>query len=107
MTPAALRPRAEADLIERTRCHRETGGAQLAARFSDAAIAALRTIEESPRSGSPRVGDLIGVQGLRRVGLAGFPCGWLHLERVDRPDVIRLLADRQDLAAALDDPAVG
>lgn len=101
MKAAALRPLAESDLIERSRYYRHAGGSELAERFFDAAISAIRSIEASPGLGSPRVGELIGLDGLRRVGIEGFPCGWLYLERAQRLDVIRLLADRQDLAAAL------
>jgi toxin ParE1/3/4 len=100
---AALRPLAEADLIERSRYYRQSGGSDLAGRFFDAAIAAIRSIEASPGLGSPRVGELIGFDGLRRIGIEGFPCGWLYLEGAKHLDVVRLLADRQDLAAALDD----
>jgi toxin ParE1/3/4 len=98
---AALRPLAESDLIERSRYYRQAGGSELAERFFDAAISALRSIEASPGLGSPRVGELIGLDGLRRIGIEGFPCGWLYLERPKYLDVIRLLADRRDLAAAL------
>ena len=101
MKPAALRPLAETDLIERSRYYREAGGSQLAERSFDAAIEALRAIETSLRVGSPRVGQLVDINGLRRIGIKGFPCGWLYLERAELLDVIRLLADRQDLAAAL------
>jgi toxin ParE1/3/4 len=103
--PAALRPLAETDLIERSRYYREAGGSQLAERFFDAAIAALRAIETSPRLGSPRVGELVGLDGLRRAGIDGFPCGWIYLERTELLDVIRLVADRQDIAAVLGETA--
>jgi toxin ParE1/3/4 len=102
--PAALRPLAEDDLVERTRYYRRAGGSELAERFFDAAIAALRLVEESPGVGSPRVGELIGLPGLRRIGVEGFPFGWLYLERPELLDVLRLVADRQDLAAALGEP---
>jgi toxin ParE1/3/4 len=105
--PAALRPLAETDLIERSHHDAEVGGAPLAERFFDAAIAALRAIEVSPGIGSPRVGELVGLDGLRRIGVEGFPCGWIYLERHERVDVIRLLADRQDLTAAIDEDADG
>jgi toxin ParE1/3/4 len=102
--PAALRPLAEDDLIERSRHYRQVGGAALAERFFDAAMAALRSVEASPGLGSPRVGELIGLAGLRRIAIEGVPCGWLYLERADLLGVVRLLADRQDLAGALDEP---
>lgn len=105
MKPTAIRPLAEQDLVERSRYYRRAGGPELAERFFDAAIAALRVIEASPGIGSPRVGELIGLDGLRRIGIEGFPCGWLYLVRPNFLDVIRLLADRQDLSAALGEPA--
>ena len=107
MKAAALRPLAESDLIDRSRYYRQAGGSDLAERFFDAAISAIRSIESSPGLGSPRVGELIGLDGLRRIGIEGFPCGWLYLERPKHLDVIRLLADRQDLEAALGDTDKG
>ena len=101
MKPAALRPLAETDLIERTGYYRRAGGSALAERFFDAAVASLRAIESSPALGSPQVGELIGVDGLRRIGVEGFHCGWFYLERTEMLDVVRLIADRQDLAGAL------
>lgn len=106
MKQAALRPLAVDDLIERSRYYGRAGGQPLAERFFDAAITALRSIEASPGLGSSRVGDMVGLQGLRRQGVDGFPCGWLYLERTDHLDVIRLLADQQDLATALGVPSV-
>lgn len=98
MKPAELRPLAESDLVEQAAHYRGAGGRELAARFFDAAIAALRAVEGAPGVGSPRIGELIGFPELRRVGVSGFPCGWLYLERPDALDVVRLLADRQDVA---------
>lgn len=95
--PALLRPLAEDDLVSRTHHYREAGGADLAGRFFDAAIAALRSIEEMPAMGSPTIGELIGIDGLHRIGIRGFPCGWIYLERSEGLDVVRMLADRQDL----------
>lgn len=97
MKPVHLRPLAEDDLVGRTHHYQQAGGADLASRFFDAALAALRAIEEMPGMGSPTIGGLIGIDGLRRVGVEGFPCGWLYLERPEVLDVIRMLADRQDL----------
>ncbi len=103
MKPVELRPLAEADLVSRTRHHRGAGGSELGTRFFDAAVAALRAIEQMPGVGSPRIGELIGVPGLRRIGVQGFPCGWLYLERPEVLDVVRLLADRQEVAVLLDE----
>ncbi len=103
MTPARLRPLAEADLVERTQYYASEAGADIAARFFDAAIAALRAIERMPGAGSPRVGELCGIPGLRMRRVAGFPCGWFYFVRNDHLDVVRLLADTQDLNTILED----
>ena len=101
MSEVRLRPRAEADLVERSRYYRSAGGAKLGRRFFDTAIESLRAIERAPGAGSLRIGDLSGVPGLRSRRLVGFPCGWFYFERVDHVDVVRLLAYAQDLETIL------
>ena len=68
-----------------------------------AAIAALDAIGRMPGAGSSRIGDLCGVPGLRFRSVAGFPCGWFFLIAADHVDVVRLLAEAQDLPALLGD----
>jgi toxin ParE1/3/4 len=101
--PVRVRPLAEDDLIEGTRSYAESGGVVFAGRFFDAAVEALRSVEVMPGIGSPTVGDLTGIDGLRRIGVEGFRCDWFYLERGEHLDVIRLLADRQDLETLLGD----
>lgn len=101
MTTALLRPLAEADLVARTRYYRREGGDGLAERFFDAAIAALDAITRMPRAGSPRVGELCGIPGLRVRRVVGFPCAWFYFIAKDHVDVVRLLADAQDLPTIL------
>jgi toxin ParE1/3/4 len=102
VTPAWLRPRAEADLIERSRHDATEAGADVAARFFDAAIAALHAVERMPATGTPRAGEPCGIPGLRVRRVEGFPSGWFYFVRPDHLDVVCLLADAQDLAAILD-----
>lgn len=99
MKPARLRPGARADLADRSRHYEHVGGGDLGLRFFDSAMDALDDIEEMPGMGSPTVGELTGHEGLRRMRIEGFPCGWLSVERDDVIEVIRLLADRQDLGS--------
>lgn len=101
MRPAKLRPLAGDDLVERARYYERSGGTDLGRRFFAASMDALRSAESTPGIGSPSIGEITEVPGLRRVGITGFPCGWFYLEREDHLDVIRLLADRQDLEALL------
>lgn len=102
MTVARLRPLAETDLIERARYYRVEGGDQLGARFFDTAVASLRAIVQVPRAGSLRIGELCEIPGLRVRRITGIACGWFYFV-AEHLDVVRLLADAQDLPAILAD----
>ena len=101
MKPAHLRPQAEADLLEATRHYATEGSVDLAERMFDTAIAALEPIERMPGMGSPRLGELCEIPGLRSWRVADFPMQWLYFEAADHLDVVRLLGDRQDIIAIL------
>lgn len=103
MTVTLLRPLAEADLIERTRCYRREGGDNLGERFFEAAVTALDAVGRMPGAGSPRIGELCGIPGLRVRRVLSFPCGWFYFVAGDHVDVVRLLADAQDLPTILAD----
>ena len=103
MTATRLRPLAELDLVERTRYYRHEGGDQLGQRFFAAAVAALEAITQMPGAGSPRLGEICGIDGLRFRRATGFPCGWFYFVAPDHVDVVRLLADAQDLPSRLAD----
>jgi toxin ParE1/3/4 len=49
------------------------------------------------------VGKRLGVPGLRAWQVAKFPLLWFYFERGDHLDVVRLLGERQDIAAILGD----
>ena len=102
MTPAWLRPLAEGDLIERTHFYAAEAGEDIANRFFDAAVAAVQAIERMPGTGSPRIGELCDIPGLRMRPVEGFPCGWFFFVRTGHLGVVRLLADAQDLTAILE-----
>lgn len=97
MTTTRLRPLAETDLVERTHHDRREGGDNLGERCFDAAVAALEAIGRMPGAGSPRAGELCDIPGLRFRRLPGFSCGWFYFVTADYVDVVRLLADVQDL----------
>jgi len=69
----------------------------------DAAIAALQPIERMPSMGSPRLGVLCEIPGLRSWRVTGFPMQWLYFEGDEHLDVVRLLGDRQDIIGILSD----
>ena len=101
MKPAILRPRAEEDLIETARDYAAQGGAALGERVFDAAVAALGPIQRIPGIGSLRLGALAGIPGLRSWPVEGFALRWFYFEAEECLDVVRLLGERQDLAAIL------
>lgn len=103
MTRPILRPQAEVDLVERTHYYRDEGVSDLGKRFFDAAITVLDAIGRMPSAGSPRIGEVCGIDGLRVRRIPKFPCGWFYFIIGDHVDVVRLLADAQDIAAVIAD----
>ena len=103
MKPVHLRPRAEADLLEAARYYAQEGGLAFGEWMFDAAIAALEPIERIPSVGSPRLGQLCDIPGLRAWRVEGFQMQWLYFEALDHLDVVRLVGDRLDILAILQD----
>jgi plasmid stabilization system protein ParE len=71
---------AEVDIIAVTQWYAEQGGQALAGRFFDAAREAAETIKGMPGLGSPRLGQLIGIEGLRSWPLRRFPVRWFYID---------------------------
>ena len=92
---------AEEDLVAAVRFYAQEGGRELGERVFDAALAALKPIQEMPAMGSPRLGQLCEIPGLRSSRVKGFPLQWLYFEADAHLDVVRLLGDRQDVAAIM------
>ncbi len=101
MKPAKLRPLAEEDLVDAAHHYAQAGGKALGERMFVAALAALKPIQRMPAMGSPRLGLLCDVPGLRSWRVKEFPMQWLYFEAEDHLDVVRLLGDQQDIAAIL------
>jgi toxin ParE1/3/4 len=99
--PAVLRPQALRDQQAEVRYYRKEGGARLAVRVARATHGALDQIELEPGLGSPTLGKLLGIAELRTWRVGKFPLLWCYIERGDHLDVIRLLGERQDIAAVL------
>lgn len=83
------------------RYYAEQGGVVLGERMFDAALAALERIRRMPSRGSPRLGLLCEIPGLRSRRVSGFPMSWLYFVAEDHLDIVRLLGDRQDIVAIL------
>jgi toxin ParE1/3/4 len=101
MKPARLRPAAKTDLADLATYCAETGGASLGQALIDAALHALTVLEGQPSIGSPRWNPAGVEPPLRAWRLGRFPALWFYLERADDVDVVRLLGERQDIAAIL------
>lgn len=104
MKSAVLRPQALLDQQGQVRYYRKEGGARVAVRVANATNRALDQIEAEPGMGSPAIGKWLGIPGLRTWRVAKFPLLWCYFERGDHLDVVRLLGERQDIAAMLGDP---
>jgi hypothetical protein len=72
-------------------------------KVAKATHAALDQIELDPGIGSPTLGKRLGIPGLRTWRVGKFPLLWCYFERGDCLDVVRLLGERQDIAAILGD----
>ena len=101
MKPAVLRPQALRDQQGEVRQCRKEGGTRVAVKLANATNAALDQIERDPGIGSPTLGKLLGIPGLRTWRVAKFPLLWCYFERAEQLDVVRLLGERQNIAAIL------
>ena len=100
-----LRPQVETDLVTAARHYAKEGGSDLAERMFDSALKALDPIERMPAVGSPRMGQLCEISGLRAWRVGGFPMQWFYFEASHHLDVVRLLGDRQYIAGNLESGA--
>jgi len=101
LKPAVLRPQALRDQQGEVRYYRKEAGTGVALKLANATNAALDQIELEPGIGSPTLGKLLGIPGLRTWRVAKFPLFWCYIERVNQLDVVRLLGERQNIAAIL------
>lgn len=101
MKPAILRPQALRDQQCEARYYRNEAGTRVAVRLVKATNAALDQIELEPGIGSPVLGNRLAIPGLRTWQVKKFPLLWFYFERDDHLDVVRLLGERQNVAAIL------
>lgn len=103
MKPAVLRPQALRDQQGEVRYYRKEGGTGMAVKVAKATNEALDQMELEPGIGSPALGKLLGIPGLRTWRVGKFPLLWRYFEREDQLDVVRLLGERQDIIAIMGD----
>ena len=107
MKPAILRPQALRDRLVEVRYYRKEAGTKVAVRLVKPTNTALDQIELDPRIGSPVLGKILGIPGLRTLRVSKFPLLWFYFERDDHLDVVRMLGERQDVAAILGGESAG
>lgn len=69
-------------------------------------IAARKVLDQIERNigmGSPLIGEILDIPGLRGWRVSGFPLIWFYFERDDCLDFTRLLGERQDILSILRD----
>lgn len=92
---------AQADEREVVARYAREAGLDLSLRFTDALRDSYRSIGDRPAIGSPRYGDLLGIEGLRSRKVKRFPFFVFHVERGDQVEVWRSLHGQRDIAAWL------
>jgi toxin ParE1/3/4 len=101
LKPTVLRPQAWRDQQGEARYYRHQAGTRVAVSLVKATNAALDQIELDPGLGSPLLGKRLGIPALRTWRVAKLPLLWCYFERSEHLDVVRLLGERQNIAAIL------
>ena len=92
---------AQADEREVVARYAREAGLDLSLRFTDALRDTYRSIGDRPAIGSPRYGDLLGIEGLRSRKVKRFPHLVFYVEQAAHIDVWRVLHGQRDIAASL------
>lgn len=71
-------------------------GDSVARKLAKSLRQAADRLSQEPGLGSPQVGRLLDIDGLRAWPLNGFPMSFWYFERTDYVDIVRLVAHRQD-----------
>ena len=101
MKPAVFRPQAKQDFRDEVRYDRKKAGTRVARRLVTAIGENLRSLEQQPAMGSPKLGQEVEIEELRTWEVSGFPLLLIYIERLDHLDVVRVLGQRQNVAALI------
>jgi len=96
LKPVRLRPLARQDRRDEIRYYRNEAGPGVATVLAGKLQEALGVIGENPGIGSPILGQVIGIDGMRTWLVDGFPLTFWYFEREKFVDVARLVGQRQD-----------
>lgn len=103
MTSAVFRPEAKQDQRHEVRYYRAHGGEETALRLVNSLAHAIAQLQFNPGMGSPLLGHELGIDNLRTWRVTGFPLVYVYIQRPEAIDIVRLLGERQDIAAILSD----
>ena len=103
MKTALLREKARDDLRHQLAYYRREASQTVALQLRTVAESSLRFLEQNPGLGSPTLGKELEIENLRTWRLTGFPLLWLYIEHPSHLDFVRLLGQRQDIVAILED----
>ncbi len=99
--PVVRRERATADITAAVDYYLDVAGTAVALNLVSAAEQAIDETSGTPALGSPRLGNVLEIAGLRSRRTDGFPCLIFYWEAEDRIEVWRVLHDRRDIGATL------
>lgn len=97
------RRRANEDIDAAIAFYLEEAGAEVAMGFIDDLEATQERISNRPSAGSPRYGHEMRISGLRSWPMKRFPFLIFYLEKEGRIEVARVLHERMDIPAWLDE----
>ncbi|MBV8471621.1 MAG: type II toxin-antitoxin system RelE/ParE family toxin [Burkholderiaceae bacterium] len=98
MKSVQLRPAARQDRRQQITYYAQSAGEPIAQALLDALRDAQEQMARNPGIGSPRLGQELGVEGLRTWSIKNFPLAYWYFERETEVDVVRLIGHRQDPA---------
>ena len=101
MKPVRTRAAADRDVDDAIDYYTVEAGDSVAASFARAVETAYRAIGDRPRTGSPRHGEQMDLEGLRARSLGRFPYLIFYVERPHYIEVWRVLHAQRDIPAEL------
>lgn len=96
MKPVRVRPAARADARREVAYYQREAGGAVAKKLVKTLRQAEKQLSTEPGLGSPRIGLLLDIEGLRSWALGDFPMSLWYFERADHVDIVRLVGHRQD-----------
>jgi toxin ParE1/3/4 len=101
VTAVVFRPAAKHDQRHEVRYYPSHGSEDTALRLVDSLAHAIAQLQFHPGIGSPMLGRELGIDNLSTWRVRSFPLLYVYVQRSETIDIVRLLGERQDIAAIL------